>query len=80
MSGLDKDRLRNQTVCFRATPDERQQIGANHRDNHGRRKREMIGICDCLTYDKSKKLNLNVYKISLATFKHEVQGWFIVPL
>lgn len=25
MSGLDKDRLRNQTVCFRATPQERQQ-------------------------------------------------------
>jgi hypothetical protein len=28
MSGLDKDRLRNQTVCFRATPEERQQIEA----------------------------------------------------
>lgn len=28
MSGLDKDRLRNQTVCFRATPQERQQIEA----------------------------------------------------
>ena len=28
MSGQDKDRLRNQTVCFRATPEERQQIEA----------------------------------------------------
>lgn len=28
MSGLDKDRLRNQTVCFRATPDERREIEA----------------------------------------------------
>ena len=28
MSGLDKDRVRNQTVCFRATPEERQQIEA----------------------------------------------------
>jgi len=28
MSGLDKDRLRNQTVCFRVTPEERQQIEA----------------------------------------------------
>jgi hypothetical protein len=28
MSGLDKNRLRNQTVCFRATPEERQQIEA----------------------------------------------------
>lgn len=28
MSGLDKDRKRNQTVCFRATPEERQQIEA----------------------------------------------------
>lgn len=28
MSGLDKDRIRNQTVCFRATPEERQQIEA----------------------------------------------------
>jgi regulator of replication initiation timing len=26
MSGLDKNRLRNQTICFRATPEERQQI------------------------------------------------------
>lgn len=28
MSGLDKNRLRNQTVCFRATPEERRQIEA----------------------------------------------------
>ena len=28
MSGRDKDRVRNQTVCFRATPDERRQIEA----------------------------------------------------
>lgn len=28
MSGLDKDRQRNQTVCFRATPDERREIEA----------------------------------------------------
>ncbi len=28
MSGLDKDRQRNQTVCFRATPEERQNIEA----------------------------------------------------
>lgn len=28
MSGLDKDRLRNQTVCFRATPEERRNIEA----------------------------------------------------
>lgn len=28
MSGRDKDRLRNQTVCFRVTPEERQQIEA----------------------------------------------------
>ena len=28
MSGLDKDRLRNQTVCFRATPEERREIEA----------------------------------------------------
>lgn len=28
MSGLDKDRLRNQTICFRATPEERRQIEA----------------------------------------------------
>lgn len=28
MSGLDKDRLRNQTVCFRATPEERRAIEA----------------------------------------------------
>ena len=28
MSGLDKDRLRNQTVSFRVTPEERQQIEA----------------------------------------------------
>lgn len=28
MSGLDKNRLRNQTVCFRVTPEERQQIEA----------------------------------------------------
>ncbi|MCD8377162.1 MAG: hypothetical protein LUB59_00055 [Candidatus Gastranaerophilales bacterium] len=28
MSGLDKNRNRNQTVCFRATPEERRQIEA----------------------------------------------------
>lgn len=28
MSGLDKNRLRNQTVCFRATPEERREIEA----------------------------------------------------
>lgn len=28
MSGLDKDRLRNQTVCFRATSEERREIEA----------------------------------------------------
>lgn len=28
MSRWEKDRLRNQTVCFRATPEERQQIEA----------------------------------------------------
>ena len=28
MSGLDKNRERNQTVCFRATPEERRQIEA----------------------------------------------------
>ena len=28
MSGLDKDRFRNQTVCFRASPEERQQLEA----------------------------------------------------
>lgn len=28
MSGRDKDRVRNQTICFRATPEERRQIEA----------------------------------------------------
>ena len=28
MSGLDKNRVRNQTVCFRATAEERRQIEA----------------------------------------------------
>lgn len=28
MSGFDKNRLRNQTVCFRATPEERREIEA----------------------------------------------------
>ena len=28
MSGLDKNRLRNQTVCFRTTPEERREIEA----------------------------------------------------
>lgn len=28
MSGLDKNRLRNQTVCFRTSPEERRQIEA----------------------------------------------------
>lgn len=28
MSGLDKNRFRNQTVCFRATPEERREIEA----------------------------------------------------
>ena len=28
MSGLDKDRFRNKTVCFRASPEERQRITA----------------------------------------------------
>lgn len=28
MSGLDKNRLRNQTICFRTTPEERRQIEA----------------------------------------------------
>lgn len=28
MSGLDKNRLRNQTVCFRATPEERREMEA----------------------------------------------------
>ena len=28
MSGLDKDRKRNQTVCFRMTPEERRELEA----------------------------------------------------
>lgn len=28
MSGLDKDRKRNQTICFRMTPEERQELEA----------------------------------------------------
>ena len=28
MSGLDKDRKRNQTVCFRMTPEERRKLEA----------------------------------------------------
>ena len=38
MSGLDKDRKRNQTVCFRMTPEERRELEAHYSEWTAERK------------------------------------------